>query len=271
MFSKWLRSVLFVALCVFASAAEAVPYHHHALQKLQQSKQSKQAYSFIVAGDHRGGDPVLQAILNKARDYQPRFMLHTGDFTSAGKANEYASYLNHVQSSRFPVLTALGNHDVLNQGKKRYQQAFGVSDYSFQYGLDRYFVLDNSNYRVTPQQRKWLEAELKKPARYRFVMMHMPPGNVIWFHAFTDGSQALMRIFEKHKVKYVFLGHIHIYDHMQFQGVNYVVSGGAGAPLYRMPLYFSDLGGAYYHFVLVQVSPQGIQLKVIPINFKQAR
>ncbi|PKL80548.1 MAG: hypothetical protein CVV27_00225 [Candidatus Melainabacteria bacterium HGW-Melainabacteria-1] len=223
------------------------------------------AYSFIVTGDNRDGDAVFERILRRGRDYSPRFMLHTGDFVAAGGQADYQRFRSLLARADYPVLPVIGNHDAQGQGRRWYARYFGETEFAFRYGKDHFIFVDNAGYQVSATQRQRLARLLKEPARYRFVIMHMPPGNLIWFHSFTQGSQETMRVLEAHNANYVFLGHIHIFDKNTFRGVNYLISGGAGAPLYRMPLYFSDRGGAYHHFTLIQVSGAGIKDTVIKL------
>ncbi len=255
-------------VCVFISLSlPAWSDNRHVPQALARLKRDRQtqAYSFAVTGDNRDGDQIYIRILQQAAYYKPRFMLHTGDFVASGGQQQYHNFLAMSRRAPYPVLPVLGNHDVVGQGRRWYQNAVGPNEFAFQYGPDRFIFVDNSGYQVKPDQLKRLSAELRKPARYRFVIMHMPPNNIIWFHAFSEGAREVMKVLETHKANYVFLGHIHIYDKMVNNGVHYVVSGGAGAPLIRMPLYFSDRGGAYYHFVLMQVSATGIKEQVVTI------
>lgn len=258
----WLALVFLLSTTRPALAdARMVP---QALARLKSHRQT-QNYSFVVTGDNRDGDAIYVRILQQAAFYQPRFMLHTGDFVASGGQQQYRNFLAYSRQAAFPVLPVLGNHDVVGQGRRWYKNDVGPEEFSFQYGPDRFIFVDNSAYQVKPAQIKRLAAELRKPARYRFVVMHMPPSNMIWFHAFSEGARDVMKVLETHKANYVFLGHIHIFDKMTNNGVHYVVSGGAGAPLIRMPLYFSDRGGAYYHFVLMQVSGSGIKERVVTI------
>ncbi|MGV3523649.1 MAG: metallophosphoesterase family protein [Candidatus Sericytochromatia bacterium] len=258
-----------LALLPAAEIQAAAPRaNEQALAKLQQHKDTRH-YSFVVTGDNRDGDAVFGQLLTQAGYYKPRFMLHTGDFVRAGGQSEYQQFLGLIGRASYPVLPALGNHDAVNGGRKWYAQYFGAAVFAFAYGPDRFFFLDNANAIMPETQLKWLEAELQKPARYRFVVMHMPPRNMIWFHAFSKGSVALLDLLARYKVNYTLMGHIHIYDRMNYKGVNYLVSGGAGAPLYRMPLYFSDKGGAFYHYVLFQVSDSGIRERLVPLELKR--
>ena len=237
----------------------------HSIQHLE-SKESILSYQFVVTGDNRKGNAIFAKILNQAKAYHPHFMLHTGDFVGSGQKIEYLNFMALIKKSPFPVLTAVGNHEILNQGRYWYQHYFGKSYFSFAYGPDRFIILDNANDELSAGQLKWLEEALKKPARYRFLVMHQPPRNVIWFHAFDKGAKKLMALASKYKVNYVFMGHAHIYDRMEYQNVIYIISGSAGAPMYRMPLYISPEGGAFQHFVSIQVSDQGIQEEIVKIQ-----
>ncbi len=60
----------------------------------------------------------------------------------------------------------------------------------------------------------------------------------------------------------VFLGHIHLYDTMDIDGILYVISGGGGAPLYDN----YGFGKAAYGFVLVQVKSTGISHRWVPLQ-----
>lgn len=235
--------------------------------KLQKQTQT-QSYSFVVAGDNRDGDAILLEIFKRARHFQPRFMLHSGDFVPEGRKQEYLNFLSLLKQAPFPVLPAIGNHEIYHQGRRWYTAFFGPSDFVMDYGPDRFVWLDNAEKRLTQAQLNWLNQVLSVKKRYKFLIMHHPPQNIFWFYAFNEGSETLIKIAEKHRVNYVFMGHIHIYDKMESEGVKWLISGGAGAPLYRMPLYFSPEGGAYPHFLVLQVGPKGITEKLIRLDRK---
>jgi len=57
----------------------------------------------------------------------------------------------------------------------------------------------------------------------------------------------------KHRVSEVFLGHIHAYSTAKHGGVNYTLSGGAGAPLHNR---FGPKGNVN-HYIICDVSPDG--------------
>ena len=63
----------------------------------------------------------------------------------------------------------------------------------------------------------------------------------------------------KRGVDRVFVGHIHTYGEKEINGVRYVLSGGAGAPLDPSPR-------AYFHYVVVTVSPKGVEDRVVRLR-----
>ncbi|MBU0672310.1 MAG: hypothetical protein KJ732_04690, partial [Candidatus Margulisbacteria bacterium] len=73
-------------------------------------------------------------------------------------------------------------------------------------------------------------------------------------------TKQLMALFEKYQVDYVIAGHIHGYARAERRGIVYVVSGGAGAPLY-LP---ADFGG-FYHYVRIDVNGEMITDRTVKI------
>jgi predicted phosphodiesterase len=74
-------------------------------------------------------------------------------------------------------------------------------------------------------------------------------------------TEELMALFKKYQVKMVVTGHIHGYARAERDGVIYLVTAGAGAPLY-LP---ADFGG-FYHYVKITVDGNKISEQVIKID-----
>ena len=71
-------------------------------------------------------------------------------------------------------------------------------------------------------------------------------------------------------VKAVFLGHIHLHDHMHYDGIDYYISGASGAPLYRN----YGFGRAEYGLLLVRVTPDQVEYEWVvlaPVILPPAR
>jgi len=234
--------------------------------QLKKQKQPGSSYRFVVAGDNRDGNRILAQILQQAAKEHPDFMLHSGDFVALGQKQEYLNLLKLLDRAPFPIFAAMGNHEIYQGGEKWYRSYFGNPDFYFDVGPDRFVILNNANAALKPEQIQWLDQVLQRPRRYKFLLMHYPPQNLIWFYAFSEGANRLREVVTRHHVNYVFMGHIHIYDQLIQDGVHWLISGGAGAPLYRMPLYYSPQGGAYSHYVVMDISPEGIRETLRPLN-----
>ena len=262
---------LLLVLLLLTAPVQAAPGRHaRQIQILQAAVKHQPAralrYRFVLAGDNRDGNAVFMQILRHASTYKPAFMLHSGDFVPLGRKAEYRQLLALLDQVRFPVFLAMGNHDAYQGGERWYRTFLGSPDDYFDYGPDRFVLLNNAAGQLTSQQLQWLDRILSAPRRHRFVVMHYPPQSLIWFHAFAQGAAELRKIVIKHRVQAVLMGHMHIYDSYTDEGVRWIVSGGAGAPLYRMPLYFSAEGGAFPHFVAFDVTPRGVQETVVRLR-----
>jgi 3',5'-cyclic AMP phosphodiesterase CpdA len=227
------------------------------------------AFSFVVFGDNRDGDKTFQALI--ARVNQERgiiFAVNTGDFVSHGRANEYAAYQQMISKLKVPIYNVLGNHDGVGGGWRIFQKLFGALYYSFDYEGSHFVILNNAfRESFDREQFEWLKNDLAgSKAKFKFVFMHRPtfdPSEIYKSHIMSGRAvtEALMKVFQKYRVDYVFAGHIHGYAKAEKGGVTYIVTGGAGAPLHLPP----DFGG-YYHYVRVDVDDRKIQDAVVRID-----
>ncbi|MEA3487636.1 MAG: metallophosphoesterase, partial [Euryarchaeota archaeon] len=85
--------------------------------------------------------------------------------------------MNQIKTLNKPLLTAIGNHELTDQGRGNYYDMFGRFYYSFTVGETYFIVLDDADSKnIDPGQMNWLENELQKSTNYsnRFVFMHVP-------------------------------------------------------------------------------------------------
>ena len=220
-------------------------------------------FRFVVMGDNRGNYEVLRELIVSANREQPAFMINTGDLVTRGGRKEYLRFLAVIRQSHVPYFTVLGNHDVGGDGLGTYRQIFGDENYTFDYAGCRFIVLDNSRSRFPEERLRWLDQQLDTPLR-KFVFLHKPPDVGNWRKPFDaapwhENALRFTELVGRRKVDRVFVGHIHAYGEKEIEGVRYVLSGGAGAPLDPSP-------HAYFHYVLVTVSPAGIQDRVVRLR-----
>lgn len=238
----------------------ALPWNPTQLQKLENPPS---AYSFSVMGDHRDGEPVFRRLLPLLKG--DRFAVHTGDLVSTGQPYQYSTLMTDLRSSPVPMLTTVGNHDIKNGGRALYNRLLGADHYAFDQGSARFVVLDNATAKLGDAQLTFLEEKLKSAPRYKFVFMHMPPYTPWWKFSGFGGSDwaRLHALAKQYKVDRVFFGHLHLYDRRVIDGVPYVITGGAGSPLYQIPGFYDKQGGSFHHFIRVWVGPEGVRDEIV--------
>lgn len=149
--------------------------------------------------------------------------------------------------------TCLGNHDTYADGGATYLDAFYLFSnnpanseryYSFEWGDAKFVCLDgNINYKIGSPQFNWMVDEFRcNTKKWLFVYFHQPPWTNAWsadyYIPFTpyflyqgdeDMRTDLVPEFEKYKVDFVVNGHSHCYQRGNMNGIQYLITGGAGA------------------------------------------
>jgi Icc-related predicted phosphoesterase len=231
--------------------------------QLQTTPPDAESFSFAVMGDNRGGDHTFRTILNKLNETKPLFAVNCGDLVNTGRRTEYRQFIKQLQRFQYPMFFTIGNHDVLWWGRMVYQEYFGPTYYSFDFGQAHFIFLDNALGRIDDHQFRWLEQDLQNNTKtYTFMFMHIPPFDPRpdKQHAMNSriNAQQLMNLAAKYKVSRVFCSHIHEYLREEKDGIIYLITGGAGAEL-RAP-------EAFYHYLLITVSQEGITEEVIKLH-----
>ncbi|MDD5418854.1 MAG: metallophosphoesterase family protein [Methanomicrobiaceae archaeon] len=242
----------------------------------------EQEYTFIVYGDTRAQEPFFtqeerhRLVAERiAAEPDPLFVIHTGDFMTAGESESDGWDQFFAAASPFLGTTTLvpviGNHD---GPPEAFSTIFGVAAwYAFEAGGVRVVVLDSNDW-AWPQmeeQTAWLELELQKPAAWTFAAFHHPPYTA---HAKQPGGNVAIRnawssLFEGRGVSAVFNAHVHVYERYLVNGTQYMVVGCGGAPLYSL----APKKGDHYQssleytlgYVRVHVSPEGVTAEMVPV------
>jgi len=203
---------------------------------------------FVIYGDSRDNPEIVKKISSMIKKEKPGFIVHNGDIAEKGKYSEFLDNFINPSGDLFsgiPLCLCPGNHDYsgwgANKSGRDYNRLFsGGTDFAYRYfeasGVLFVFLDTNSDLFQASSQYKWLEKVLAgSAARYKLVFTHHDP--------YTSGSHAgdayilklrreLCPLLEKYKVNAVFSGHDHNYERAgPVNGVLYIVTGGAGAPL----------------------------------------
>ncbi len=245
-------------------------------------------FSFIVLGDDRDGEEIYRRLLAQVTDYtaahsgrdKPQFILHTGDMVAHGTTAEWETYAAIRNTCALPMVHVRGNHEIRAAGgASNYARFVGNTLWAFDYAGCRFIGMDNSDGRFSADGigvlRKYLglpgsdgSAPVLTAPRRSFVVMHEPPYVGHWqVHALHPdsaggrGGEMMHAVTEAH-VSAVFCGHIHMHDELQLDGVPYIISGGAGAPLYGQ----LGFGDAEHGFLVVHVRPGDVSWEWVTAN-----
>lgn len=228
--------------------------------------QTKRDFTFAVFGDNRGSTTVFPTLISRVNSDNVLFALDNGDLVESGTVSNYRLFLGQVVASTKPFLTAIGNHE----DESSYHALFGPSYYNFTIGDSLFIVLDDSNAKnIDGAQLEWLKSKLAagQSQKYRFVIMHVPlydprlSGEAVE-HSLSDLNFAHMlnALFDQNHVTLLITSHIHGYFEGVWGKTPYILTAGAGAPLYG-----TDPAHFFYQYVLVHVSPGGVTHEVVKI------
>jgi len=222
-------------------------------------------FTFAVCGDNRDGDATYSKILDMVVRDGCAFLINTGDLVSRGYEHQFKDFQELMKDFPLPFFPVPGNHDSPNGLLTEYLQYSGAPDkhYSFDYGQIHFAVVNTTLGEMSPSELAWLDGDLsatEKPVR--IVCLHYPPFDPAGTtHILRDGNEEFMALMTQHDVEYVFCGHIHSYDLAERDGVTYIITGGAGAPLYP-----EENREAFHHYVRVTVQGESIETEVVRVE-----
>ena len=217
---------------------------------------------FVVIGDSRSGDAVYEKLLQMSEQYNPLFIVNTGDMVPSGQKAEFDHYGDLLAGVAIPVIHVPGNHDV-ESGTANYRKYFGESNWYFDYGQYRFIGLDNSKGTFSNTTLAFAEKYLDT-AKTAIVFFHKPPPEGRWKVHSMDGGAAWVKmknLIADANAPYVIMGHIHLYDEMDVGEVKYIISAGGGAGLYGK----YGFGRAEHGMLLVKMNTGGVSHEWIPL------
>ena len=222
------------------------------------------ALTFAVAGDSRDNPNVYRRVLEAVMDGGSEFLLHTGDMVNKGTEPAWQEFEQSMVGFSLPFYPVPGNHDGLDGQLDGYLTYSGApaAHYSFDYGDVHFTLADSHNGGISASELAWLREELSASTQpIKVVVLHHPPFDPDGTdHIMAYGNGAFMTLMAEQEVDYVFAGHIHAYAREERDGVTYIITGGAGAPLYS-----SEHPQAFHHFLRVVVQDGEVTVAVIEV------
>jgi predicted MPP superfamily phosphohydrolase len=251
-------------------------------------KPENQPVRVLAFGDFGTGSPGQRQVATAMADLNRKvpfdFAITLGDnFYNAGMASPTDPRWKTLWDELYDplgikVYAALGNHDWVLSDSPAAEILYSERSpswrmpspyYTFTAGPAQFFALDTNE--ISDAQLTWLDGELKKSTdKWRIVYGHHP--------IYSDGehgdsqvlAQKLLPVL-KNRVDVYLTGHDHILNHVKPEnGVQFFVSGGGGASLYRVKpgprsLFAQSLNG----FTIVEIDSAELKVKFIGADSTQ--
>ncbi len=224
------------------------------------------AFRFVVFGDNRSDAVAHGAVVNGIlAEPGLAFVINSGDMVGSGEVESDWETFFDIEGellAHMPDWPTIGNHEAHDGEVPIYDRLFALPTegtgtehyYAFTFGNSRFLVLDGHVevepwYQCLLQLKAYdecftraqdafiadeLERAVADPAiRHIFVTTHMGPYSSKEGRTGSSQMRAWLPRFLQYGVDVVFSGHDHYYEHgVSGNGIDYVISGGGGAPLY---------------------------------------
>lgn len=234
-----------------------------------------------VYGDSQHNPKIQQKLVHTIVSYKPSIVFRVGDIVDNGNDPKLWKAFNKIHGPLLKTteyFPALGNHEF---DSALYFKNFPFLNNRRWYSIDRegihFIVLDsNSDLKPGSEQYKWLTADLagvNSSAKFKIALFHHPIFDVSGGHVADEKNlkDILLPLFKKYGVSAVFSGHSHCYERFEYEGMQFVVTGGGGSRLYaqdRRPSPYLKKFESTYHFCLLAPRGESLIVRVIDINSK---
>lgn len=248
-----------------------------------------------VLGDSGFGEEVTFNLARQMAGQELDFAINTGDvvyqiYNNASAVEAYALkwYLPFEPLlKQIPLYPVVGNHDVEPSARVDdlpfYYRAFPpFTDSAFE-GRNQWYTFTRQGWRFLmldtqtfygeagrAEQTAWLAEQLATgDASHTVVAFHVPPYSSGNLH---QGDGAPVRewsgMFAAAGIPLVLQGHSHNYEHLEADGVTYIVSGGGSGSLYGLGVVVpeSRVFEARTHYVLLELHPDRIDVTATAVE-----
>lgn len=250
-------------------------------------------FTFAVFGDFRPSrrdtpyPEVFNRTLEELNIIAPSFVISTGDAyygyggTLQRFKNEIDYFMSRTKTIAVPFFNTIGNHEVTDstERQKYAKERFGKFYSSMDFGASHFVILNTEEPgkegSISGEQLAWLEKDLEanRDAANIFVFLHRPLFSAVdplllSGKSFKDKNNRdqLHNLFKRYRVKIVFAGHEHLFSDTVKDNVRYIITGGAGAPLYR-----SASEGGFFHYMIIKVKGRETVVDVLSPYALQVR
>ncbi|NBD23035.1 S-layer homology domain-containing protein [Paenibacillus glycinis] len=237
---------------------------------------------FLSYGDSRT-QPAYQekvaALAREAYNADPSYqtlLLNSGDIASSDSESNWTAQYFMNDKTAYPALSALqaevpmmgarGNHEGVGSVYEKYFPYPYVNDFywSFDYGPVHISVMDEyADFKPGSAQYNWLINDLSTTTKpWKIVMGHQPAWGAGTHENNTDLQKYIHPILQQFGVPLYLNGHNHNYARAEVDGIEYLTSGGGGAPTYQVDPTWPNIVKADASYFLTEFDVKGDTMKV---------
>lgn len=242
---------------------------------------SSAPFKFAVYGDNRTQLAPHQAVVSAILS-EPgvSFLVHTGDMadnTSAASPgwNEFFA-IEHDLLRTHAIFPAIGNHETVVDGLSHFAQFFAAPTFSwpsntvryasYDWGRAHFVLLDTFEStlpgvnNISAAQVEWMKADLdaaRAAGQLIFAVMHHGPYSHSLHGPNPQAQQLVVPELVARGARAIFQGHDHVYERGCSGGIDYLIAGGGGAPLYPVDVSGDGVQSALPDHSYVVVSVDG--------------
>lgn len=244
--------------------------------KFVTAPEGDEPFTFLAYGDSRDDHAAHEAIVRRMAEVPSDFLVNTGDMVGNGDSSSDWRQFFRIEGPLLrdrAVFACVGNHELLGLGTPPWIRYFHPGHakgdnrrglfHTTRWGNTRFFFLNamvswEKGDDVTWIQEELARAESEAGLAHRIVVMHHGPSSS-GPHGPNDTLRRMQinELFRNKKVDLVLAGHDHFYERGELEGLKYLITGGAGAPLYppkkRLQAATQALESSH-HFVEVSVA-----------------
>ena len=225
-------------------------------------------YPLIVFGDNRPSNvystkysKVFYKIVYEMKEISPLAVIGTGDHTGTG-SNKQIDYFIETMSGLDNVWVCLGNHD-LTSNDLNYWTDHVAPEYYYIDAIPSWrIVFVNEEDSDIHRFKLVTESMLDNTNRSIILVVHKPLYPDVKHNLQDDEGdifQILIHLINRYNVKLVLQGHWHGFASKKINGVEYIITAGAGAPLYYKPNTVENavIVTGKYHYMILILYPDG--------------
>ena len=241
-------------------------------------------FRFGVYGDNRTQAGPHAAVVQALQAEGPlAFLVQTGDMAENTNPfnNGWDTFfaIEHDLLRTTPFFPCVGNHETIDT-LKHWSEFFAAPTFSWPLGTPKYSSMDWGQAHfvfldtfestlpdtegISSAQVEWMKADLdaaKAQGQLLFAVMHHGPYSHSQHGPNPQAQQLLVPELVSRGVKAIFQGHDHVYERGCGGGLDYLLAGGGGAPLYSVDASGAGVQKAVSDYSYAVVEVDGDQVR----------